>query len=445
MSFKQGRTCPVCFKENLFYLRDHLRQVHNLSSAERQLWLKSATYSPTVSMRLPNMPPYPFWGMPQYPMTPQLPTEVPQSMKSKQSKPVKVQTSQGLETKPYPEFKFHHTCSMLVVGPTQCGKTYFVQQLLTKNCIEYPSEKPTQIYWFYNQWQPRYDTLKRALKKKIQFTQGLPDLSEDLHEINPEYNNILVFDDLMSQAIDSPVLSQLFTQGRHRNASVILLLQNMFPKGKYNTDISRNAQYLVLFRSPSDRKQIGIVAERIFAKDRPKFMSAYVQETAKPYGYVVIDNQPKTASEKQVVSDVFGRCKSYPHISTQSEITPVTTDVQPKPSVKQKVESPVPKQPVKRKTKSEKPPAKKAKTQSAKKPRNVKSMPKAQTKPKKRRKQAIYKPKFIKSPPRESFTEEEQFDSDEEQFDSEEEPGHLTQYELNTRRRPGFGPRIVYE
>ena len=258
MSFKQGRTCPVCFKENLFYLRDHLRQVHNLSSAERQLWLKSATYSPTVSMRLPNMPPYPFWGMPQYPMTPQLPTEVPQSMKSKQSKPVKVQTSQGLETKPYPEFKFHHTCSMLVVGPTQCGKTYFVQQLLTKNCIEYPSEKPTQIYWFYNQWQPRYDALKRALKKRIQFTQGLPDLSEDLNEINPEYNNILVFDDLMSQAIDSPVLSQLFTQGRHRNASVILLLQNMFPKGKYNTDISRNAQYLVLFRSPSDRKQIGI-------------------------------------------------------------------------------------------------------------------------------------------------------------------------------------------
>ena len=40
-----------------------------------------------------------------------------------------------------------------------------VQQVLTKNCIEYPSEKPTQIYWFYNQWQPRYDALKRALKR----------------------------------------------------------------------------------------------------------------------------------------------------------------------------------------------------------------------------------------------------------------------------------------
>ena len=133
--------------------------------------------------------------------------------------------------------------------------------------------------------------MKRALKKRIQFTQGLPDLSEDLNEINPEFNNILVFDDLMSQAIDSPVLSQLFTQGRHRNASVILLLQNMFPKGKYNTDISRNAQYVVLFRSPSDRKQIDIIAERTFAKDRKNFMSAYAKQNSEAL-WVYFDRQP---------------------------------------------------------------------------------------------------------------------------------------------------------
>jgi len=90
----------------------------------------------------------------------------------------------------------------------------------------------------------------------------------------------------MSQAVDSPILSRLFTQGRHRNASVILLMQNMFPKGKFNTDISRNAQYLVLFRSPSDRKQVDIMAERIFAKDRPKFMKVYSKTTQVPYGCV---------------------------------------------------------------------------------------------------------------------------------------------------------------
>ena len=388
MSGRSRRNCPICLKENLLYLSHHLAQVHNLSSAERQPWLKSATYSPTKSTGLPFMSPYPFWGMPQYTMNaPFPPPNMPQSMKPKQSKPGKVQTSQCLEKQPYPEFKFHHTFSMLVVGPTQCGKTYFVQQLLTKNCIEYPGEKSTQIYWFYNQWQPRYDALKRALKKKIQFTQGLPNLSEDLNEINPEYNNILVFDDLMSQAIDSPGLSQLFTQGRHRNASVILLLQNMFPKGKYNTDISRNAQYLVLFRSPSDRKQMDIMAERTFAKDRPKFMSAYMKETEKPYGYIILDNHPKTASEKQVIANVFGNCYTYPNITKSTHTVPKITDVQP--AVTHNVESP--KQLVKRKPENEKPPAKRKRTegeqaktvkQSAKKPKKVKTLPKTQSKSK---------------------------------------------------------------
>jgi len=214
-----------------------------------------------------------------------------------------------METKPYSEFKFNHMFSMLVVGPSQCGKTYFVEELLTKPCIHYPNKKPRRIEWFYNQWQPRYKSLQAVLGNEIQFTQGSPELSEDLHEINPKYNNVMISDDLMAQATDSPVLSKLFTQGRHRNASVIFLLQNMFPKGKFNTDITRNAQYMILFRSPSDRKQIGIIAERIFAKDRPKFMEAYTKETAKLFGYVLIDNQPNQSCEQDYSKGT--RCNEY--------------------------------------------------------------------------------------------------------------------------------------
>ena len=313
MSFKQGRNCPICFTENLYYLGDHLRQVHQLSGAEKKNWLKSAVFSRTKSTGLPYMLPYPFWGMPQYTMgmnpQPQQPSQ-PQGTKPKPRKVAKIEANRCMETKAYPDFKFNHMFSMLVVGPSQCGKTYFVEQLLTRPCVKYPSKKPRRIYWFYNQWQPRYASLKSTLGDEIQFTQGLPALSEDLSEISPKFNNVLLFDDLMSRATDGPVLSKLFTQGRHRNASTILLLQNMFPKGKFNTDISRNAQYMVLFRSPSDRKQIDIIAERIFAKDRPNFMSVYRIVTAKPYGYVLVDNQPKTTTDKQVIAEVFGSCHS---------------------------------------------------------------------------------------------------------------------------------------
>ena len=115
----------------------------------------------------------------------------------------------------------------------------------------------------------------------------------------------------MDMAVDSPIISKLFTQGRHRNASVILLLQNAFPKGKYNTSKSRKAQYMALFRCPADRRQIGIVADRIFDKNKPAFMEIYNDITSKPYSYVVVDNKVDTPARRQIIADIFGNCVSY--------------------------------------------------------------------------------------------------------------------------------------
>ena len=176
--------------------------------------------------------------------------------------------------------------------------------------------------------------MKKSLGKSILFERGVPEQSEDLCEINARYNNIIILDDLMAEATDSPVVSRLFTQGRHRNASVILLLQNMFPKGKYNTDISRNAQYLALFRSPSDRKQIGIIAERMFDKNRVHFMNAYYKETEKPYGYLLVNNKPGTPPDNQIqrirdkrsiLADLFGECYAYHFGVNSTEPTRVET------------------------------------------------------------------------------------------------------------------------
>ncbi|CAH3154550.1 unnamed protein product [Porites lobata] len=229
---------------------------------------------------------------------------------------------------------FRHKFSLLVVGPSQSGKTVFVEQIRTRDRIVYETNKPRRILWYYSQWQDRYEALKSAIGKDIKFFRGLPTFQEDLREIDSKYNNVIIFDDLMAEAIESPIVSRLFTQGRHRNASVILLLQNMFPKGKFNTDISRNAQYMALFRSPSDRKQIGIVAERMFDKNRQRFMTAYYQETERPYGYIFVDNKPDTPSDKQVLSDIFGSCRRYPTINSPAKsVETVKTTMKSSPPI----------------------------------------------------------------------------------------------------------------
>ena len=156
-----------------------------------------------------------------------------------------------------------------------------------------------------------FNAMRRNIGRDIYFKQGLPEFEPDLCDIDPRYNNIVVLDDLMDMAVDSPIISKLFTQGRHRNASVILLLQNAFPKGKYNTSISRNAQYMALFRCPADRRQIGIVADRIFDKNKPAFMEIYNDITSKPYSYVVVDNKADTPARRQIIADIFGNCVSY--------------------------------------------------------------------------------------------------------------------------------------
>ena len=156
-----------------------------------------------------------------------------------------------------------------------------------------------------------FKDLKKSLGHEIYFREGLPTFQLNLSDIDPKYNNIIVLDDLMDLTVDSQIISKLFTQGRHRNASVILLLQNAFPKGKHNMSISRNAQYMALFRCPADRRQIGIMAERIFDKQKSLFMSIYNDVTIKPYSYVLVDNKADTSVCRQIVSDVFGSCVSY--------------------------------------------------------------------------------------------------------------------------------------
>ena len=226
------RTCPVCGRPDLKNISTHLLQVHGLSSEERKPYLKQAQVSswqvacppPSANAEKPREKRVSQWEHPPPAKRPRTATH-----------------TTSLATKSCPEFNFRHTFSLLVVGPTKSGKTYFVQQILENSRIVYEEQKSIRIFWYYNQWQECYEELKKSLGKSIRFERGVPELSEDLCEINARYNNIIILDDFIAEATDSPVVSRLFTQGRHRNASVILLLQNMFPKGKYNTDISRNA------------------------------------------------------------------------------------------------------------------------------------------------------------------------------------------------------------
>ena len=49
--------------------------------------------------------------------------------------------------------------------------------------------------------------VQKFYRKSIRFKRGVPELSEDLCETNPQYNNMIVLDDLMVEGTDTPVVS----------------------------------------------------------------------------------------------------------------------------------------------------------------------------------------------------------------------------------------------
>ena len=222
------QTCPVCGRpdlKNICTHRTHLLQVHGLSSGERKPYLKQAQ----VSSWQPRVERSPHMTMSYMNVEKPGQKRVKQSELSPPAKrPRTAARTTPLATKSCPEFNFRHKFSLLVVGPTQSGKTHFVQQILENNRIV---QKSIRIFWYYNQWQECYEKMKTSLGKSIRFEKGVPELSEDLCEINARYNNIIILDDLMAEATDSPVVSRLFTQGRHRNASVSYCCKTCFLRG----------------------------------------------------------------------------------------------------------------------------------------------------------------------------------------------------------------------
>ena len=55
-------------------------------------------------------------------------------------------------------------------------------------------------------------------------------------------------------------------------------------------------------------------------KNRPRFMSAYFQETERAFGYIFVDNRPDTPSDEQVLSGIFGSCRRYPTIISSAKL-----------------------------------------------------------------------------------------------------------------------------
>ena len=106
--------------------------------------------------------------------------------------------------------------------------------------------------------------------RQCEFAESFPeDLMSRLEKTN-DRGSLCIFDDVMNEVSSNATILKLFTRGRsHLGCSLVLMSQNIFPKGSQRRTISINAQYQVLFRNPRDSLQISILARQLHGSQSP--------------------------------------------------------------------------------------------------------------------------------------------------------------------------------
>ena len=125
-----------------------------------------------------------------------------------------------------PGLSFTHPFTMCIAGPSSCGKSTWLKNVLEHGFI---TPTPSKIIWCYREWQPLYADMMRVIPN-ITFIQGV-----DIPEVDTRYPHLVVLDDLMTEVTKNKDVSNMFTVGsHHKNMSVICLLQHLFYHGKEN-------------------------------------------------------------------------------------------------------------------------------------------------------------------------------------------------------------------
>ena len=198
---------------------------------------------------------------------------------------------------------FKHPFNAIVAGPTGCGKTYFVRELLRNHQqLITGIAKPLKVLWAYGQWQSLYTSHIQGIN--ITYNEGLPSKTL-LVKFKP---TICVVDDLMTEVASSREMTNMFTRlSHHLGVSVIFIAQNIFYKGSEMRTINLNAHYLILFRNPRDESQIDYVGRQVTPRGWPRkfFDEIFDDATSFPFGYLLVDCKPDTMVKDKFKTRIF--------------------------------------------------------------------------------------------------------------------------------------------
>ena len=200
---------------------------------------------------------------------------------------------------------FFPQTSIIVSGPSGCGKPTFLNNVFLNLEGMYQSTPPCSILYCYGVWQEMFAQMENSIPN-ITFREGLPTKGDLDHLAADSQHKLLILDDLMNETLVNEDIANVFVSGcNHRGFSCIVITQNLFGQGKFARTLTLNASYLILFRNIRDSSQIATLGRQLFPGNSKLLSEAYRDATSKPFGYLVVDLTPQGDERFRLRTHIF--------------------------------------------------------------------------------------------------------------------------------------------
>ena len=200
---------------------------------------------------------------------------------------------------PY-DIRLKENFKLFISGPSRCGKTFFVADLL-ENIETFAKEPPKKIIYVYKVWQSKFDEMRSLVHV---FLEDCESILEKIQERATGQPVLVIFDDLINSKSLVDIATLFTVDGRHMNMSLVFLTQRMFVNNEHFRQISQNCDYFVIFKNPRNSSEIRTLAQQL-TPGNLGLIDIYMQATQDPFSYLFINLTQECQPQVKYLSKLF--------------------------------------------------------------------------------------------------------------------------------------------
>ena len=198
------------------------------------------------------------------------------------------------------DIRLKENFKLFVSGPSRCGKTFFISELL-ENIDTFSKDPPETVLYIYKVWQTKFDEMKSVVDGFIEDNENVV---HQLKELALGQRVFVIFDDLINSKSLVDIATLFTVDGRHMNMSMAFLTQRMFVNNEHFRQISQNCDYFCVFKNPRNSSEIRTLAQQL-TPGSLDLIEIYKEATKNPFSYLLINLTQECDPSIKYLSHIF--------------------------------------------------------------------------------------------------------------------------------------------